>query len=149
MLSNRTGQRSKPRRCEFETCDNPTREGKPFCSDHVEHHRYVRELLLILDRRDAEIELIESADTRLKEVRRVDFDGPVVKEILHCIKEHGWLTMARLSRETRLSAKVLDACIRALVSKGALVTKISKRGLPAVRLARPPAKRRPGPIDYP
>lgn len=32
-------------RCRAPGCSQGTREGKPYCSDHVDHHSYVQDLL--------------------------------------------------------------------------------------------------------
>lgn len=37
--------RHRGRRCELPGCIQSTREGKPYCSDHVEMHPYVQAIL--------------------------------------------------------------------------------------------------------
>lgn len=37
--------RRPTRMCEFAGCTHATREHKPFCSDHVEHHPYVQAII--------------------------------------------------------------------------------------------------------
>ena len=37
--------RRQPRTCEFPECSQTTREFKPYCSDHVDAHPYVKAIL--------------------------------------------------------------------------------------------------------
>lgn len=114
LRSVRTG-RKRATHCERPDCTKATREGKPYCSDHVEEHPYVRQLLQALADREAEEERV-----RKRGAREVDLDGVTAQEILSYVTVHGGKTVQRLSRELNIDQKTIRGYARAL-ERGKLV----------------------------
>lgn len=46
--------------CQAVTCGRTTREGKPYCSDHVDQSPYVRKVLNEIARREIEVHTLET-----------------------------------------------------------------------------------------
>lgn len=85
--------RKKPRYCEAEGCDKSTAERKPFCSEHVEQHGYVQEVMMALGQQEDELNRV-----RERGWREVDVNGEVCKEILQQL-QLGARSYSRLKRE--------------------------------------------------
>jgi len=113
-------RRRRATRCSAAGCDEATREGKPFCTEHVEEHDYVQDLLATLEAQDAEIQRVARLGARA-----VDPEGLTACEILNTLRVHGPRTVRRLARELNHEAKVLEAYVKALERRG-LVTKDKK-----------------------
>jgi len=118
------------RLCRSHGCDQSTREGKPYCPDHVEEHPYVQEILSTLQRREE-----EEARVRSRGSRAVDPSGLTARELVLHLSLHGARTVERLSRELQLDPKVLDGYVSALVSQGAVSLGRTNRGSTVVRLS--------------
>ena len=131
--------RGQTRYCEAEGCGVATREGKPYCSEHVEQHPYVQRVLAQLEKRETE-------EARVHEVgaRAVDPSGITAQEILQFIRLHGPRTVPRLARELNLEVKTVTGYVRALERRKVVETDTTRRGALIVRLfeARAPRKRR-------
>lgn len=142
----RLGRSYGPRHCEFPGCSDATREGKPFCSAHVESSPYVVSLLGITSERKEQDEKV--AD---RGARKSDVDSSIsVHEILQNLNLHGPRTEERLVREVCLELKILRGYLARLsklglvllgrTKRGSTVAKITRRGLDHLsdmRLARP------------
>ncbi|MCA8923533.1 MAG: hypothetical protein KDD82_17080 [Planctomycetes bacterium] len=115
--------------CRSHGCDQTTREGKPFCPDHVEEHPYVREILSTLQRREEEEESV-----RCRGSRAVDPGGLTARELVLHLSLHGARTVERLSRELQLDPKVLEGYVSALVTQGLVSLGRTNRGSTVVRL---------------
>lgn len=114
--------------CDVHSCPNTTREGKPYCTDHVDHHPYVQDLLSQLD--DNETAL---ARARLKGI--VDLDSQAVQELLLHLNLHGARTEERLVRELHVDAKALKAILAKLTKAGKVQLGLTTRGSTVVRLS--------------
>ena len=123
-------QSSTTRFCDADGCYQTTREGKPFCPDHVELHPYVQSILSTLAEREAEEEKV-----RQRGSRAVDVAGLTARELVLHLSLHGARTVERLSRELQLDAKVLDGYVGALVKRGVVALGRTNRGSTVVRLA--------------
>ena len=121
---------SATRSCESRGCSNTTREGKPFCPDHVENHDYVRTILKALQEREA-----ETARVRQHGPCAVDTEGLTAKELVLHLSLHGSRTVERLSREFQLESNVMFNYVSALRSEGRVVLGRTTRGSTVVRLA--------------
>lgn len=56
------GQHKGTSPCKARACDRSTREGKPFCSEHIESAPYVAKILQILEDRAEEERILLSQD---------------------------------------------------------------------------------------
>lgn len=122
-------RRRPPRRCSEPTCNQATREGKPYCSDHVELHPYVQRLL-------AELREREEADERVRRrgPRAVEATSLTSQEILTFVHVHGPKTVKRLARELNADLETL---------------KIYAQGLRRLGLVRLTATRRKSTLVHP
>lgn len=128
--------RGQTRYCEAEGCGVATREGKPYCSEHVERHPYVQQVLAQLERRETE-------EARVNQVgaRAVDPQGITAQEILQFIRLHGPRTVPRLARELNLEVKTVTGYVRALERRKVVDTDTTRRGALIVRLHEPKARK--------
>lgn len=123
---------SGTRYCEARGCNQTTREGKPFCSDHVDHHPYVRALIDQLDSNND-----EEFEVRRKGARaKINMNGVNATNILLILKNNGPRTVERLARETQLDEKVLDGYIAAFARQRLVDFSRTNRGSRIVRLTK-------------
>lgn len=128
----RTGRdRHKNRICEQPDCTQSTREGKPYCPDHVESHPYVQDILARIAERDDQDEKVAK-----RGARAVDLESLTVGEILQHLAFNGARTEERLVRELNLDVKTLDGYLRALARRGYVSFGKTKRGSTVVKLRR-------------
>ena len=118
------------RACERSGCSKTTREGKPFCPDHVEQHPYVQTILGGLAEREAETQRV-----RTKGPSAVDPAGLTAQELVLHLSLHGSRTVERLSREFQLESQVINDYVHALRDEGKVVLGRTTRGSTVVRLA--------------
>lgn len=118
------------RLCRSTGCDQTTREGKPFCPDHVEHHPYVQEILGTLAEREAEEERVRTAGAPA-----VDPSGLTARELVLHLSLHGARTVERLARELQLDPTIVDGYVSALVDRGFIALGRTNRGSTVVQLA--------------
>ena len=104
-----TSRVSNPR-CKEKECDRTTREGKPYCSDHVEHSPYVRRVIEELELRDREAASLAKGGT-------VSPNGHLVRETLLML-EQGSYTAAKLSRLMDISHNSTETLIREMSRMG-------------------------------
>ena len=120
---------STTRSCDAPGCSATTREGKPYCPDHVEQHPYVQSILDLLTAREE-----EEASVRSRGARAVDPDGLTARELLLHLSLHGARTLERLSRELQLEMEILKGYISALESRQLINLGRTHRGSTVVRL---------------
>jgi hypothetical protein len=77
-----------------EDCGKPTRERKPFCSDHIVNHGYPKHLDDVLKGVSDELKAVAKHGHRA-----VQLDGLVVEEILAGIASSGQLSWRRLLKD--------------------------------------------------
>lgn len=118
------------RSCRHANCGQSTREGKPFCPDHVDQHSYVQEILKILEEREAEEERV-----RQEGPEAVNLTGLTAQELMLHLSQHGSRTVERLSREFQLEAPVMHNYVSALLGEGLVIVGRTTRGSTVVRLA--------------
>lgn len=106
---------SQARECKVEGCSRTTREGKDFCTNHVELHPYVDSLLSRMTQRDE-----EDADVRRLGSSRVNLDGITVSEILLCLRQGGTKTEERLTREVQLDKTIIHNYLIRLSAEGVI-----------------------------
>lgn len=118
------------RACLNDGCYQTTREGKPYCPDHVEDHHYVQEILGVLREREAEEDRV-----RKRGPSAVNPEGLTAQELVLHLSLHGSRTVERLSREFQLEARVMHNYVDALMQQGLVVLGRTTRGSTVVRLA--------------
>jgi len=118
--------RSKPQRCRV--CGAATREGKEFCSLHIDQAGYVQGL-------SARISQLEEEEARAEE-GEVDLSprSEIAKELLLLLETNGPKTIERLAIDLNKSKKVVQTFVEGLQKKGLLKTKLTKRGATMVSL---------------
>lgn len=112
-----TAYRSQTRKCEVPECDQSTREGKPYCSEHVGKNSYAAKVLADIARRDAEDTFVLNPRTKVKDY---PIDGVTARAIVQNVRENGTRTKERLCRELNIEKKLLDAYSKALIRSGVL-----------------------------
>lgn len=112
-------------------CTQTTREGKPFCPDHVEKNAYVQNVLNTLAEREEEEEKV-----RRRGSRAVNPEGITAREIVLHLSLHGARTLERLSREMNMDARVLDGYVGAMVRRGVISLGRTNRGSTVVKLTK-------------
>lgn len=131
--------RNQNRACDAPGCVERTREGKPYCPDHVDYHPYVQELISRLAERDAQDEAVQK-----RGARAVDMEASLtVQEIILHLELHGPRTEERLVREVNLDARTLNGYLRALAKRKIITFGRTKRGSVTVKLVTT----RPAPLQ--
>lgn len=108
--------------CDIEGCENTTREGKPFCPDHIDHLPEVSRIKQRLAAVEDEITLVKRYGAHA-----VDVDGFTAHEILHYLDQYGGRTIARMARDFGMEAEVMGYYVRKLKRKKLVKTKPSRR----------------------
>jgi len=115
------GQHKGTSPCQAEKCKKSTREGKPFCSVHIEQAPYVADILDILSKRDAEEEILERGKGRVSE------EGFFYKETLLLLRTKDFTAKA-LSRRLDISHRAAGRLIRLLVADKLATYTTTKHG---------------------
>ena len=121
--------RKKPTHCEAEDCVQATREGKPFCSDHVERLSYVEQVQARIAAREHEL-----AAVKKRGGRAVDLEGIVARDVLCSLWINGERSVARLSRELNVDFEVLKHYVARLKKAKQLTQTSPRRGAGKVTL---------------
>jgi len=131
------GGRPQTRFCEAPNCGQATREGKTYCSDHVELHPYVRGILDKLETREQE-------DAKVEEhgYKAVNIEGITARELLQQLTLHGPRTIHRLARELIMDGPTVNSYVKALHEHGLVDLDTTKRGALVVGLHESPAMTR-------
>lgn len=137
MLSRTVAPPARPhlpstRFCQHSTCEEMTREGKPYCPEHVDDHPYVRDLLAALAARQAEEERV-----RTRGSVEVDLDGITAREVVLHLSLHGARTIERISRELQIDSDVVAGYVDALNERDLIDMSHTNRGSTVVKLRDP------------
>lgn len=124
-------RRQGGRKCDAPGCTATTREGKPFCTEHVEMHSYAQAVLQTL----AERERQDDAVAR-KGGRAARLDALTVQEIRVHLEHNGPRTVERLVRELNVDEKTIRGYVAAMRRAGLVRMGRTKRGSDLVRLAQ-------------
>lgn len=103
------GQHKGTSPCQAPSCQRSTREGKPFCSDHIELAPYVQQVLGILAERDEEERVLELKRGRIAK------DGFFYRETLLLLRSKDF-TAKGLARRLDLSHHAAERLIRLIAS---------------------------------
>jgi len=121
--------RKKPTHCAAEDCVQATREGKPFCSDHVERLSYVQQVQARIAAREDEL-----AAVKKRGGRAVDIEGIIARDVLCSLWINGERSVARLSRELNVDFEVLKHYVARLKKAKQLTQTSPRRGAGKVTL---------------
>jgi hypothetical protein len=106
---------------ECEVCGRTTREGKPFCSRHIEHAPYIQEVQARLAERAAEEALLETGSAP------VPCDGFFVNEAILILRTRDF-TVKSFSRRLDITHKAAERLIYLLVEWGHCTRRKTSRG---------------------
>jgi len=121
--------RKKPTHCAAEDCVQATREGKPYCSDHVERLTYVQEVQARIAAREDEL-----AAVKKRGGRAVDLEGIIARDVLCSLWINGERSVARLSRELNVDFEILKHYVARLKKAKQLTQTSPRRGAGKVTL---------------
>ena len=122
-----SGYTSRNRDCFAPGCMNSTREGKPFCSKHVEMHPYIQEVVALINSRATELSDIAKG-------RHVKEDSSLFEEIIVHITNLGPKTIERLARDLMISIPVIKKLIKTMKKQKLIRIGRSKRGSTVVEV---------------
>jgi predicted transcriptional regulator len=111
--------------CEAEGCLDSTRDGKPYCPDHVEMNPHAKRVAQEIARRKKEDDQVREGELSVSEF---NIHGITARSILQHLREHGTRTKERLCRELNLEREVLDGYAQALIMKGLIHPGRTNRG---------------------
>jgi len=106
-----SGTHKGTRNCEAQGCSKSTREGKPFCSKHVESSPYIQSIQRQLDNRAIEEAMLEGGRRLLNQ------NGFFVRESLLLLRTKDF-TAKSFSRRLDISHKAAERLIDLLVRWG-------------------------------
>lgn len=115
--------------CSHDGCRDTTRNGKIYCTKHVESHVYVRELLESIDNRVLEDEHVNKNGSDV-----ANLEGITAKELLLELKLKGPRTLERLERELQLKRSIVYKYAVAFKREGIVEFSTTSRGSVTVRL---------------
>lgn len=124
--------RSTSKVCQIPGCPASTREGKPYCSDHVDQNPYATQLLESL----AELER-EHAKVRRRGATAVRPDSPTSCEILRELEQQRTCSVARLAQILALPQTLVGTYVQGLARTGHVMTSGFRRDRLQVSLAQP------------
>lgn len=105
-------------RCRIQGCRETTKKDKPFCSDHIRSSRYVMEVIAMVERIDAEVQMVGRRDG----IQHVNLKGIVANELLGLVTTHRGMSSKLLECELGLTRRVLDKYVRVLECAGKVKT---------------------------
>jgi len=107
--------------CSISSCTRTTREGKPFCSDHIENAPYVREILETLSQRDSEEAALG------KKRGKISNTGFFYTETLLLLRSRDY-TAKGLSRRLDISHQAAERLICLMAKDGLVLRDQTSRG---------------------
>lgn len=124
---------SHSRSCGADSCAATTREGKPYCPDHVGMNPHSQRVLADIQRRADEDDQVRRG---LTETSDINIHGITAQEILQSLIDHGPRTKQRLCREINLEPTVIDGYIAALLEQRVITVGRTSRGSTVVALPK-------------
>lgn len=116
--------------CSKRGCFEPTRERKPYCTEHVNELPYVQSVLAKIEERDRELAAVAK-----RGFRAVDPEGLNAAEILLQLSLFGERTVPRLCRDLQLELDVAEGFAYALARRGMVTLGHTSRGHAKLELA--------------
>lgn len=123
-----------PRACGVKSCPDPTRDGKPFCPEHVHLNPHGGRVTAEIAARAAEDALVRTGRTPAS---RYNLGGITAQSILRHLSEYGVRTRARVCMELRIDEVVFDGYLKALVKRKMVRLETTKRGKETLSLVHP------------
>jgi len=106
-----------------ELCGAITREGKPYCSEHVHMQPYVEHLLSQLAAQEKEHERVLVKGTRAANLKSL-----TAKELKMHLHLFGPRTVNRLARELNLDSSVIAIYVKKMERAKVVSTSVTRRG---------------------
>lgn len=116
-----SGQHKGTSPCKAKDCEKSTREGKPYCSAHIEQAPYVAKILAILVDRDEEERVLN-----LKK-GRISADGFFYRETLLLLRSKDF-TAKGLARRLDLSHHASERLIALMAKDRLVIREFTSRG---------------------
>jgi hypothetical protein len=129
-----SSSRSPVTHCEVRSCGLYTREGKPFCPDHVDMNSYAMRVLRSIERRSAEDLAVSLGKTP---VSKCNINGITARAILQNLSENGPRTKIRLCRDLAVDISVVEGYAKALIKRKLVVAGKTGRGIATLVLVKP------------
>jgi len=117
------------RKCEVAGCGETTREGKDYCTRHVEKHPYIQHLLNVIATKHTEDRQVELGDSFA-----VNPEGLTIKEIIIQLRQTGTKTLDGLSKALQLDKMIIQKYLFALQRQNKVELFMTQRDNIAVRL---------------
>jgi len=118
---------SHTRKCAM--CEETTREGKEYCTRHVENHSYIQDLMARMKERDREDHAV-----MMNGSSAVNLNGITVQEIMIHLRQTGTKTVEGLAKALQLEKYILQKYIFALRDQNRVEIINTARESMAVRL---------------
>jgi len=112
-------------------CNKLTREGKPYCTDHVLQHPYIKQMLEKYEQMDQELFL---AYRRRGVKGQITATSNNIKDLVMHLSLYGPRTIERICRELNWPPKVANYFVGWLRARGAVTLSRTKRGSRLVTL---------------
>jgi hypothetical protein len=109
------------RECDVVDCKKTTREGKPFCSKHIEQAPYIQEVQGRLDKRAAEEAILEAGN------ESVPCEGFFVNEAILLLRTRDF-TVKSFSRRLDVTHRAAERLLVLLIEWGHASRKKTSRG---------------------
>lgn len=110
-------------------CGGGTREGKPYCPDHIDSHPYVQGVLNILaQQKEEQRRAIEEGIDHIAE------DSLTVREIRSYLAQRGDRTLPRISKDLQLDDGVIEVYADYMVGQDIVQTGMTSRNNVILRL---------------
>jgi hypothetical protein len=113
---------NQTRTCATKGCPETTREGKIYCTNHVEKHPYVKHLLDRMADRDK-----EDHNVKMRGPKAVNMEGITVAEIMLHLRQNGPRTEERLQRELQIDKSIIHNYVVALNQRGLVKFDVTSR----------------------
>jgi len=111
-------------------CLRGTREGKPYCTEHITHADYVQGIIQALEAQEEEHRKVSK-----RGMRAIKKNSLTVEELIKTIFSRGTATIERLSREMNLDYKLIETYSKYLARHKLARLGQSRRGSTTVTLA--------------
>jgi hypothetical protein len=117
--------------CEAKGCKCSTREGKPYCPEHVNEHQYVSNLLELVNKKAKEEKRVLE-----KGYKAIKPGSLTITEVMSHLNQIGTITVHGLSRFLVIDYLVLEQYVIYLEKAKKVHVGTTSRGSKTVRLLR-------------
>jgi len=113
--------RSESRTCAEPDCIKTTREGKPYCPEHIIKMPRVQQLLLQMADREKEVEEAEKGLDQLKDHLEEHPDSLLIKELLLRLRTQGPQTIDSLPKSLQISSTAVNSYVLLLLENKIII----------------------------